>query len=525
MTQPSAALRALPFLLAPAAGAVLTAAFAPYHIHAAAFVALAIHFGLIQRARSGRQAFAIGWLFAVGHHGTALGWIANALLVDATRFAALIPLAKLGIPAYLGLYTGALAWLVFRSRFRDGAAALLFAALWILAEYGRSLLFLPFPWNLAGYVWADVPVISQSVAVLGTPGLGLVTVFLAALLALPFCGVPVRECRPWGQAAALIAALLVACGTVRMVRASNDDQGITLRLVQPNIPQDLKWDPDTLEHNFQRLLDLSRRPADKRLAAIIWPEAAVAWRLDQDTPRRMAAVAALPTDAVLITGLNRWEEAPDGTPTPHNSLFVFDRSGETLAVYDKHRLVPFGEYVPLRWLFNVDKVTGGPMLDFVPGTEGVATLTRTGSVPPFSPLICYEAIYPGSVAGRGDARPQWLLNITNDAWFGQSAGPHQHLDMARMRAIEEGLPLVRVANTGITAVIDPWGRFLVETRLEEERVVDVPLPAPIAPPLFARFGNLIPATLLTLCLLTAFLCNARSRYAEIPDPALSPVPR
>lgn len=511
-------------LLAVVAGALFTLAFAPYHHPIAAFVALPLLFALTVQAPTGRRAFLVGWLFGVGHHVTALGWIAQALLVDATRFAALVPLAKLGIPAFLGLYTGLVSWLTVRSRFQGAAALVLFAALWCVAEYARSYLFLPFPWNLTGYIWAESPTVSQSASVFGTPGLGLLTVLAAGGLALPILGAP--EARRWLVGTGVCAALLVAYGAARIVQASNDDYGLTLRLVQPNIPQDLKWDAVAVEGHFQRLLRLSRSPTDKRLAAIIWPESAVAWQLNRDTPRRMAAVSVLPTGAVLVTGVNRWEmSAPDTEPRPYNSLFVFDRSGDTLAVYDKHRLVPFGEYVPLRWLINVDKVAGGATLDFIAGAEGVTTVQRTGNLPTFSPLICYEAIYPGAVARRGDARPQWLLNITNDAWFGRSAGPYQHLAMTRMRTIEEGLPLVRVANTGITTVMDPWGRTLVRTGLAEERVLDVPLPAAIAPPLFARFGNTIPAAMLVICLLTACLSHFRSRHAEITDPALSPVSR
>jgi apolipoprotein N-acyltransferase len=351
------------------------------------------------------------------------------------------------------------------------------------------------------------------------------TVLAAGGLALLLLRAP--EARSWLLATAGLLALLVVYGTVRIVAATNNDYGITLRLIQPNIAQNLKWDARAAERHFERLLQLSRVPADKRLSAVIWPESAVAWPLDRDTARRMAAVSTLPEGAVLITGMNRWDfpEAGDAPPHPYNSLFVFDRSGAVRAAYDKHRLVPFGEYVPLRWLFNVDKVAGGAMTDFVPGAAGVKTVPAIAGLPSFSPLICYEAIYPGGVARRGKGRPQWLLNITNDAWFGLSAGPYQHLAMTRMRSIEEGLSLVRVANTGMTTVFDPWGRSLVRTALAEERVLDVPLQAAITPPLFARFGNAIPATLLGLCALVAVFSHLRSRHAEIIDPALSPVSR
>jgi apolipoprotein N-acyltransferase len=503
----------LALVLAALAGALLTLGFAPYDATLVAFVALPVLFLLSVRTRKPWQAFLLGWVFAVGHHYTALGWIANALLVDTQQFAALIPLAKLGIPAYLGLFTGTVCYAVRRFMRTPPTALLLFAGLWSLAEYARSYLLLPFAWNLTGYVWASNSVMAQSVALMGIPGLGLLTVLAAGGLALPFLAARPVALR-WNLLSLGVLLLLAAFGTVRMVAAGTDSTGHTVRLVQPNISQHLKWDPNAAETNFQTLLRLTRTPADRRIAAVIWPESAVAWRLDTDVPHRLAAVSSLPVGAVLVAGFNRWDTPPAGERHghPYNSLFVFDRGGDILATYDKRRLVPFGEYVPLRWLFNVDKATGGAMLDFIPGTQGTMTVTETGSMglPGFSPLICYEVIYPGNVAAHGNARPGWLLNITNDAWFGKSAGPYQHLAMARMRSIEEGLPLVRVANTGITTVADAWGRSLVQTQLDTQQVLDIPLPIALSPPLFARLGHLIPGGMVLGILMLA-VCGWRKR--------------
>lgn len=506
-------------LLAFGAGAVLTAAFAPFGQWLAVFPALAALLWLVLTAKSGWRAAGLGWLFAVGHHATALGWIANALQLDVDKYAVLVPMAKLGIPAYLGIFLGLACAGVWRLRRHPVAAWLVFAVMWLVVEYARMLLFLPFPWNLLGTVWSQVDLMAQVAAFIGVPGLGLLTALVASCPAIALRRGTGHRWAVWGSAG--LAGMLVLAGAFRLVTAGAGQTDTFVRLVQPNIAQSLKWERTAADRNFHTLLSLTRTPAARPIAAVIWPESASPWPLDRDPLRRLLAVDSLPGDAVLLTGMNRWQdEAPDRPAQIWTSLFAFDRAGDILGFYDKHRLVPFGEYVPLRWLFNVNRVVQVQNIDFSPGT-GTATLLTGQGVPPYSPLICYETIFPGEVALTGVQRPQWLLNITNDAWFGISQGPFQHLEMARMRAIEEGLPLVRVANTGISAVIDPWGRSLVQTALDEQRVVDIALPEPVAPPPFARYGHWVPGGLAVLCLLLAGVAYRKPRHAEN---AASPLP-
>ena len=261
--------------------------------------------------------------------------------------------------------------------------------------------------------------------------------------------------------------------------------GVRLRLVQAGIPQRLKWLPQLRAQHLQIFIALSNQPAAAGEAApnvVIWPETAAPYLLNEDAPARLAASQAVPPDGVLISGTMR----ADGQGTFWNGLVAIDEAANVIGLYDKAHLVPFGEYVPLRGILPLEKLTPG-LGDFTPG-PGRVTLRLPG-VPPFSALICYEAIFPARVVARGD-RPAWMLNLTNDAWFGTGAGPRQHLAIARLRAVEEGLPLVRAANTGISAVVDAHGRIVARLELGVAGVLDADLPRAldgITP--YGRFGR------------------------------------
>ncbi|HLT02691.1 MAG TPA: apolipoprotein N-acyltransferase, partial [Geminicoccaceae bacterium] len=287
--------------------------------------------------------------------------------------------------------------------------------------------------------------------------------------------------------------------------------GVHLRLVQGNIAQQQKWQPEGRRLAFDRHLTLSAESRDG-ITHVIWPESAAPYPLEQDGVAREMIAEVVPPGGLLLTGGERFDLSGE-PPLAWNSLFVLDGTGAILARYDKRDLVPFGEFLPLRDVLGrigLDKLTHGS-IDFQAG-PGRATIRLPG-LPPFSPLICYEAIFPGSVVDRDD-RPAWLLNITNDAWFGRSTGPYQHFAMARMRAIEEGLPLVRSANSGISAVVDAWGRTEAQLALGETGVLDAALPQPLpgGTP-FARSGGLIVLAPAALLVLAALLLEARRRRA------------
>ena len=498
--------RLLSFLL----GAVAAAALPPLHAVPVLLVSIPGLLWLIASARTGREAFAVGWWFGFGHFLIGLYWIANALLVDAARFAWLIPAAVVGLPAALAVFPG-LAAAVQRALAPRGAAAVpAFAVAWVAAEWLRGHLFTGFPWNLLGYSWTFSVEMLQIASVVGVYGLSLITVAVAGLPALLGDGEARRSVAGLQMAGILLLALLWGYGHLRLAPApSLAASDVLLRIVQANIDQEDKWRADRRDANFRRYLAMSGAAGSPDVT--IWPETAVPYFLSRESARRRAIAALLAPGAFLVTGAPRIS-APARTPvTIWNSVVAIDRSGAIAATYDKFHLVPFGEYLPLRGVLarlGIDKLVYGPV-DYTAG-PGPA-LMRLATVPAFAPLICYEAIFPGAAAETA-VRPAWLLNVSNDAWYGISAGPHQHFAMARVRSVEEGLPLVRAANTGISGVVDSFGRVVARVGLGEAGAVDVPLPRALdsATP-YGRFGDLTTLGLALLALAPAGLAAAAAR--------------
>lgn len=447
-----------------------------------------------------RAAFAAGWWFGAGFFSAGLYWLANALLVDAARFGWMVPFAIGGMAAGLGLFPAAACALARIGAGRGAGAVprvLWFALAWVALEWLRGTVLTGFPWNLIGTVWMFSDAMIQPAAWTGVHGLSLATVLLAALpAALGWRVADDRRTAPV-VAGVLLGGLLVwfAAGEARLARlgpgAAGEVAGVRLRLVQPAIPQNLKWSPSARSGHVVKQVEMSRAPAPGSSSApthVIWAETAVPFYLERDLALRAFIAAAVPAGGALITGAPR-ASAPGTNPfRVWNSLHVLRPDGTIAATYDKAHLVPFGEYVPLRaWLPRwITKVAYGEV-DFSAGPGPVA-LPIPG-LPPASPLICYEAIFEGRVVPREGPRPGWLLNLTNDAWYGISPGPYQHFAAARLRAVEEGLPLVRVANNGISAIVDSVGRVRASLALGREGVVDGPLPVALAPTPFARVGT------------------------------------
>jgi apolipoprotein N-acyltransferase len=444
--------------------------------------------------RTTRGAFVLGWCFGFGYFLAGLYWIAIALLVDAARFWWLLPFAAAGLPAFFAIYSGLALAAVHLARRRGAARILVFALAWTAAEYLRGWLLTGFPWNLVGYAWAGgfpgAGAVLQTTSLWGVHGLGLLTVLAAALPAAfadPYLGRwRLGHFASVGAALVLVAAM-AGFGAVRLAGADSAMvPGVQLRIVQPAIPQTLKWDPDAAQGNFRRHLALSAMPSTPAVTAVIWPEAAVPYILNRDPVAREWIASVVPPGGVLITGGPRAEPPP---PAPFtqiwNSLYAIDDKGGIVATYDKSHLVPFGEYVPLRGILPISKITPG-MMDFSAG-PGPRTL-ELPHLPPVSPMICYEGVFAHHVVDEAH-RPDWMLNVTNDAWYGFSSGPFQHFAITRTRAVEEGLPLVRAANNGISAVIDPYGRIISRLGLDDVGVVDAPLPRSIPATLYARWGD------------------------------------
>ncbi|MGE0746962.1 MAG: apolipoprotein N-acyltransferase [Rhodospirillales bacterium] len=458
---------------------------------------------LCDGTRRRRAAFWAGWWFGLGFFVAGLYWIGVAFLVDVARFGWMIPFAVVGLSAYLAIFCG-LATLGMRLIAPSGAARVLaLAAAWTVAEWLRGVVLTGFPWNLIGSAWTVSDAMLQPAAAVGTYGLSLLTVLAAASPAAS----PGRATGRWVATAAVGLAMLWAGGTARLTGADGATApGVVLRLVQPNIPQALKWRADVAEANFAKLLRLSGRPGETRATHVLWPETATPYFLANDPLHRAAVAAVVPPGGMVLSGSIRATPERTDPPQVWNSLVAVDDAGHVAATYDKFHLVPFGEYVPWRSVLPLDKITPGA-LDFSPG-PGPRTLDLP-RLPPVGPLICYEVIFPAAVTDPAQ-RPQWLLNVTNDAWYGRTSGPYQHFATARLRAVEEGLPVVRVANNGISGVIDAHGRVTARIGLAREGAVDARLPVALnAPTPYARFGDAIPGALAVLCALTAALLSRR----------------
>jgi apolipoprotein N-acyltransferase len=483
-------------------GALAALAFAPVYavpILLVSFTGLVWQLGGVSSARAG---FAVGWWFGFGYFVAGLYWIMFALLTEPEKFAWMIPFAISGLSGFLAIFIGLAALLTRLITPRGVGGILVLAASWTAMEWARGILFTGFPWNPVGSVWAYSPTMMQFASVAGVYGLGLVTVAIAAA---PAALISDRGRRAPVLLAGVALAALWAGGTFRLADGPEmAPSAVTLRLVQANIAQNHKWRADLRARQFAQYLRLSGQPsADKTPPThVIWPETAAPFFLGEAPRARQAMARVTPKGGALITGTLRSETGSGQARKIWNSLQAIDDQGVVLGGgYDKFHLVPFGEYVPLRAILSFSKITHG-MTDFSAG-PGPRTV-RLGGLPPFSPLICYEVIFPGAVVDSAD-RPDWILNVTNDAWFGISSGPHQHFASARMRAVEEGLPLVRAANTGISAVVDGYGRLKASLGLGLEGVVDAKLPPALPPTFFARWGNSGVALLILAALLVGWL--------------------
>jgi apolipoprotein N-acyltransferase len=494
-------------IFATMAGAAMNLGQAPVSLPWALFAAVPVLVWLIDAAPGPRAAALAGWGAGFGYFVTGLYWIGHAFLVDAEQFAWMMPFAVTLLPAFLGLFWAA-AFAFARRIWPQGRWWRVFAlaACVTLAEYARGNVLTGFPWGLPGYVWVETPVM-QAAAWAGPYGMTFLTLALTPLFLIG-----IVECQRAGSAVAIVAlAGSWAAGEARLRAEFDDGSGPVLRIVQPNAAQTLKWQPEHAAVFYARLLAATTAPPDPALgppAAVIWPETAVTF-LPAYQPERRAEIAAAAGGAPVILGALHGMRR-DGEEQWFNTLTAILPDGSIGPRYDKHHLVPFGEYLPYE---NVLGLIGLRQLvrqgGFTPGAG--PQLMEIPGLPPFSPLICYEMIFPTRVVPDGQ-RPGWLLQVTNDGWFGSFGGPQQHLAQARIRAIEQGLPVVRAANTGISAVIHPNGRVLARIPLQTEGYRDFRLPGALAPTLYASFGDVPAMFLVVLCL---FFCARRRGRQEV----------
>lgn len=455
------------------AGALLTLGFAPFYWLPVIFICLPLPYVLLTRCERGDHVLLRGFLFGYGFFMAGTWWIGNALLVDAAKFGWMLPLSVLGLSAVMALWFLPFSYLVWR--LRDVINPAIFALCWLAMELLRSIGMFGFPWNLVGYMSFAVPPLAQLAAITGVFGLSVLLVWFALLPIYWLENKPRRMLASVALSASI--AIILYWGQGRLAEPTRFTNTL-LRVVQPNVPQEIKGTRAGADFASDALERLTQHPPAKgRMPDIvIWPETSYPFTI------RLGGPVMVPGfQGVLLTGAVRAEGYKPDVKI-WNSLIALSPSGDALATYDKHQLVPFGEFVPLRSVLPLDKITPGD-LDFSRG-EGPKTLSLPG-LPAFSPLVCYEAIFPW-LAVDAKHRPEWMLNLTNDGWYGDSPGPYQHFDMVRMRAIEQGLPMVRAANSGISAVIDSKGRIVKMLPLHGQGIMDVLLPAPDSPTLFTK---------------------------------------
>lgn len=503
------------------AGAVSVLAFAPVFASPILFLTLPVLVWLIDSAAGPRLAAWDGWWFGFGYFFFNLFWIGEAFLVEAEKFAVLLPFAVTLLPAGLALFWAAAAALA-KAFWRDGVArVLVFAIALSIAEWLRGHLFTGLPWNVVGYALTFPLTLMQSAALVGAYGLTplAVVIFTAPLVLIA----EHRELhRPsWLRAIAIVAVPLAAMwayGTWRLSEPQTVLKDVKIRIVQPSVPQREKWLPEFQRRIFEDHLALSvSAPNGVRddlagITHLVWPEAAMPF-LPLETPDALSAIAAmLPDGRTLITGAIRREAAVPAAGGAidakiYNGLIVLNDAGGLTALYDKIHLVPFGEYLPFEPLLTalgLKKLTHGRG-SFTAGPYPRPLLEIRG-LPPTAALVCYEVLFPGTIV-QGAVRPGLLINVTNDGWFGNTTGPRQHFHQSRVRAVEEGLPLIRAANNGISAVIDAQGRVLQSLALDVKGVIDSTVPAVAAPTPYARFGD---AGAFILLLILGALCVAMS---------------
>lgn len=506
-----------PRLIALLTGALSATAFAPLDWWVAGLVCFAILLRLTHEAPSLKQALLRGWLFGLAHFTVGNNWIQHAFEYQERMPPALGYFAVVLLALYLAIYPAVamgLAWRFGAGRRLDIAFVLVAAAAWIVTEYLRAVLFTGYPWSPLGVSWLPVPGIAALAAWVGTYALGGLAILASGALLL-------ASQRQWHFPAALAAilALLAFNGIpLRVTEPAADPAAPRVRVLQPNVGQETTLDGTYAEKALGELLRLSNDkptllPGGPAPRLIVWPEGTVdywieegypaAWygKADPRTIRQSIAMTLGPRDIALVGGNALLFNGDTTLDAATNSVFAIDSQARILGRYDKAHLVPYGEYLPMRSILQplgLSRLVMGDV-DFAPGPG-----PQTMAIPGFGPVgmqICYEIIFSGQTVDRAN-RPAILFNPSNDAWFG-SWGPPQHLAQARMRAIEEGLPILRSTPTGISAIIDARGRIVAAAGMGEAKAIEAPMPAALPPTLFARVGNTIAFLVAALLLAVA----------------------
>lgn len=503
-------------LLAWVAGCVGALAMPPFSVMPALLVPMMMAVWLIDHSRSVRQALIYGWWLGFGYFVGGLWWLGAAFLVDPDQFAWALPLGVLGLPALLGIFT-ATGFALARLLWDDSSRRILALAFGLgVSEWVRATVLTGFPWNSFGMTLGGTLETAQIASVIGGHGLDFLAIAIFAAPICLFCGRSRGERFVAPLMAILVLAGIAGFGVLRLsVPPSAHVPEVKLRLMQANMPEDDRFHRSHAAAIMEHYLQLSSKgsyPDQAGMGGIthlIWPETSFPFLLEQE-PEALAQIATLlGPDAMLLTGAVRAETLADGDKRVfYNSIQVVNGDGRITAHADKVHLVPFGEYLPF-----ADLLTQWGIRQFVNAPGGFTAarerlMLNIPGLPPISPLICYEAIFPAEILPQDGGRPGVLLNVTNDGWFGNTPGPVQHFAQARLRAIEQGVPLIRSANTGISAIVDGYGRIIGQLSLGETGVLDGYLPVSLPPTLISKADSSLPLTIavvfLGICLYGRF---------------------
>ncbi len=453
-----------PSLLLMVSGALCALAFAPYHLQFFAVIGFSVLFYHLTTLDKAKTAFWRGWLFGVGFNIANLYWIGNSFITVDLWY--LAPLGMIIFPCLMAFFPAIVTSLTVKLTSSNISRLFAFCLLCSLSDWLKGWVFTGFPWTLMGYIWNETEL--QMTAYIGIYGLSALTIFIVSVIGS-------RSWRLIGTGVVMFACLW-AGGHYRLSQYKLEETGVNLRIVQASISQKEKWQSIHFSDNLNKWIALSTLPAERPLKAIIWSESSVPAFISEYPGIRKNITTAIPPGGYIILGSPQKIINDDKSVQYRTSTLVLNETGDILARYDKSHLVPFGEYIPFKNVVGFSKLTAGSE-NYSPG-DGVKNI-KLPNIPLFTPLICYEAIFSGEVV-PADKKPAWMMNQTNDAWYGESSGPHQHLNIVRVRAIEEGTPLIRSANNGISAVIDPMGQILHRLELNEIGFIDFDLPKPLA---------------------------------------------
>lgn len=464
---------ASPFWLSAVLGALASLSMPPIQAWIILPFAFSSFLIVLENTKVAKTAFWLGWIFGFTYFLGGLYWMGNGPKTVGMWLA--IPFAAVGVPLGLAFFPAIASLLTFEFTKTPLGRVFAFTAFWSIFEWLRGHILTGLPWNLLGYTW-DTSLL-QATSIIGIYGLSALTTLGACIFSSRHKG--------WIVSILVLLGSLWVWGDFRVTQsqglAKSEQPDINLRIVQASIPQHTKWLIEHFQENLNRYMALSHLPAERPLSAIIWPESSVTTFVNESTPLSKILAEAAPLGGLLLFGAPRENDGQLRT-----SMLGLNDQGRLVGAYDKSHLVPFGEYMPFRSILTIKKLTYGDR-DYTPG-PGIRTVYLP-NLPSVSPLICYEAIFPHAVIDEKD-RPYWMLNLTNDAWYGHSSGPYQHLQIVRVRAIEEGIPLIRSANNGISAVINSFGQILYRLELDEIGFIDFTLPKRLNyATLYQRWGD------------------------------------